>query len=162
MSTAIALMFLFGALYAILAATVFQPQPPRPVPVTLIAAAIAAVAGVVIFLIGKRMNQVVGGALCVVYIVLLFSVMLRAVNQVRAVVVGLLIILVIVCLTLYLPVWFARLVGYLGLVGLALVLILRFPNNDSYLHGHRAPLPCDDADGGVSALSALARTLVAH
>lgn len=133
MSTAIALMFLFGALYAILAATIFQPQPPRPVPVTLIAAAIAVVVALVTFLVGNRMNRVMAGVLCVVYIVLLFSVMLRAVNQLRAVVVGLLIILVIVCLTLYLPVWFARLVGYLGLVGLALVLILRFPNNDTYL-----------------------------
>lgn len=116
------MFFLAGALFGTLNATVFRVAPePR---IDLIVVAIAcAVAALGVWVIGERLSTFLAGALMICVLVVVMPSILLAPDAVRAINMGLLFTPFFVFLVWFLPMWFARLLGYTWM-GIYVVLML--------------------------------------
>ena len=125
MSIAAAAFLLSGTGLALLNATAFRAgSGPRP---DLVATALAAlIASVAILVAGRRFSRAAAGTLMVLVLVVVVPSVTRVPSELRAVNLGLLFLPFFLFLVWFLPMWFARLLGYVWIGLYAVIMLGRF------------------------------------
>lgn len=133
LSFAVAALFLSGGLFAGLAATVFPPEhrPPLWVP------ALVSGSGILISLLvlwrGRRLRVGSAAVISGIYLVFLLWLIANSTSLERATVAAMLSVVVIVLYAWFLPMKYARWVGYTALLLYAIIMMFRYQSNDAYL-----------------------------
>lgn len=119
------MFFLAGAVFGTLNATLFRAtKEPR---IDLVVVAIAcAIAAIVVLAIGARLSTFAAGALMVCVLIVVMPSILLAPDAVRAMNTGILFTPFFVFLVWFLPMWFARLLGYTWMGAYVALMLARF------------------------------------
>lgn len=133
LSIALSAMFLSGAAFAGLAATVFPAVNPPPLRVPLTVSITGLVVGVLVLYRGRRMRISSAAWISAIYQGCLLVLMLVSTSANRAVITAMLSVAVVVLYAWFFPTIFARLVGYSSLALYSAILSFRYPSNDIYL-----------------------------
>lgn len=126
-------MFLSGGLFSGLAATVFPPEQRPPVWVPILVSGTGILICLLVLWRGRRLR--IGSAAWIsgIYLAFLLALIAHSTSLSRATVAAMLSVVVIVLYAWFLPMRYARLVGYTVLALYAVVLITRYQSNDAYL-----------------------------
>lgn len=126
-------MFFSGGAFAALAASVFPAENPLARWLPILTSVIALAAAGLIWIRGRRVQLTTAAVIGCIYLGFLTLVVASSASLARATIASMLSVVVIVFFAWFLPIWFARTVGYMALGLFALALTVRYPTSDSYL-----------------------------
>ena len=133
LSLAVAALFLSGAIFAGLAATIFPPVYRPPVWVPILVSSSGLLVTLIVLWRGRRLRLGSAAWFSGIYLAFLLFLVATSTSLSRATVTAMLTVVVIVLYAWFLPTKYARLVGYTCLALFATILVIRYPSNDAYL-----------------------------
>lgn len=133
LSLSLSAIFGAGALFSLLAATVFPPERPHHWLLTVAVTVSALCIAVLVLVIGRHLTQAHAGGIACAYTLTLLFLTAVSLNQTRGVVSGLLIVVMIIYFAWFMPLWFTRIAAYVFLGAFAVIMLVRHPSPDTSL-----------------------------
>lgn len=126
-------LFLSGAVFALLAATVFPPEHRPPIWRPIVVSATGFTTAAAVYILGKKLRPKAAAWFGGAYIATLLLIAATSSALPRATIAGVLIVVVLVLFAWFMPIAFTRWFGYSTLAVYIAIFITRYPTNDGAL-----------------------------